>query len=809
MHTNPNFPVGLNSINQALIEMQQQQKQFHDENIQRMKQIQKKMDDAFDKLINSLLEDPDSMGTSDIQSDEVDTEIIVEEDIMEEYEELQTVDYLHFERSRELQTEENGSIVQSEPADSQISLDEAKVMVTKLNVKGILLNSPTLVASAGDAYVDSCLLPPIHGSKILELLCTPAVWKNVPVNLPSNYSEKTLENFCTSGVCINAPMNMSSQLTASLRLSCTSRNFTGLKGVDSIQVGLDKPPPLRPQIAYGFASINLGLPINSMLGMSLLSYSCTSFKGLATLVVPIKHKIGKDVVIEKKCVLQPFIPVLAIDEVLFSSEYIDPSVDKMDVWPLCSHGLKSALRLCMLDVCNNAPVNFYSFGANFRSLMKHQNGLCKLGAPLRLTWLGKPPPWPPDIYMNIATSRATDGAMILKQMGVVMLVEKQFVVHSASLVQTLASKSNVKIIAIITMKEALLWTDGTYSLQATEQLSKQWKLMCLGEDTPVGTWMADNLPEGAIIGVDQWCVSVDTARKWEHAFSRKKQKLINTPNNLVDEILSNRLPAAINPVVIHPVEFAEKSVTDKIMDLRGRLAQENASGIIATTLGEVDWLYSKMSSEANSFMNENGMEVRKYEAVSSDVVLLSSGRLEGSLSATKEAHGKYLEDVQSDLTKNGEVNGSNKVAGNQILIWVDPGSGCYALYSKWDFRIGYYGVGGVRRQLIQIQERTLSLFNEFLMSDSQIEPLTYGDNNYEGSIDNMNMKDKITNLKIIIICCLLFLCDGNCCHHEDQVHLSSRGLEFYRIRDGKTVDLEDKVIFEAPRNVAREKYLVT
>uniref|UniRef100_A0A7N0U5Z9 Phosphatase PP2A regulatory subunit A/Splicing factor 3B subunit 1-like HEAT repeat domain-containing protein n=1 Tax=Kalanchoe fedtschenkoi TaxID=63787 RepID=A0A7N0U5Z9_KALFE len=176
MHTNPNFPIGLNSINQALIEMQQQQKQFHDENIQRMKQIHKKMDDAFDKLINSLLEDPDSMGTNDIQADEVDTGITVEEDIVEENEELQTVDYLHFERSRELQTKENESILQTEPTDSQISLDDAMSMVTKLNVKGILLNSPTLVTSTNDASADSCLLPLIHGSKTLELLCTPTVW---------------------------------------------------------------------------------------------------------------------------------------------------------------------------------------------------------------------------------------------------------------------------------------------------------------------------------------------------------------------------------------------------------------------------------------------------------------------------------------------------------------------------------------------------------------------------------------------------------------------------------------------------------
>lgn len=44
------------------------------------------------------------------------------------------------------------------------------------------------------------------------------------------------------------------------------------------------------------------------------------------------------------------------------------------------------------------------------------------------------------------------------------------------------------------MNEALLWTDGRYFLQATEELSDQWKLMRGGEDPSVDIWMADVSP---------------------------------------------------------------------------------------------------------------------------------------------------------------------------------------------------------------------------------------------------------------------------------------------------------------------------
>jgi hypothetical protein len=46
-------------------------------------------------------------------------------------------------------------------------------------------------------------------------------------------------------------------------------------------------------------------------------------------------------------------------------------------------------------------------------------------------------------------------------------------------------------LALITAKEALLWTDGRYFLQATQQLSDRWKLMRMGEDPPVEVWIAD------------------------------------------------------------------------------------------------------------------------------------------------------------------------------------------------------------------------------------------------------------------------------------------------------------------------------
>uniref|UniRef100_A0A3Q7FVA4 Xaa-Pro aminopeptidase n=1 Tax=Solanum lycopersicum TaxID=4081 RepID=A0A3Q7FVA4_SOLLC len=272
-------------------------------------------------------------------------------------------------------------------------------------------------------------------------------------------------------------------------------------------------------------------------------------------------------------------------------------------------------------------------------------------------------------------------------------------------------------LALITMDEALLWTDGRYFLQAAQQLSDQWKLMRMGEDPPVDIWMANvtiplfvlNLPKDAAIGVDTWCVSVDTAQKWECAFAKKQQKLVQTTRNLVDDVWKNRLPAQANPVIVHPLQFAGQSVAEKLKELRKKLVMGKACAIIITALDEVAWLYNvrgsdvsycpvvhafaivtidsaffyvdkqKLSPEANSYMEENGIMVRDYGDVSSDVVLLASDQLT-SCSSTKGSKGNPKIDVRNATY----VGNSDSHAAEFVndLIWVDPGACCFALYSK-------------------------------------------------------------------------------------------------------------------------------
>ncbi|RDX99400.1 hypothetical protein CR513_17551 [Mucuna pruriens] len=268
-------------------------------------------------------------------------------------------------------------------------------------------------------------------------------------------------------------------------------------------------------------------------------------------------------------------------------------------------------------------------------------------------------------------------------------------------------------LALITKNEALLWTDGRYFLQAEQELSDQWKLMRIGEDPAVDSWMADNLPKDASIGVDPWCISIDTAQRWERTFAEKQQKLVQTTKNLVDEVWINRPPAEVNAVIVHPLKFAGRSVADKLKDLRKKLVQEQARGIIFTALDEVAWLYNirgsdvaycpvvhafaivtsnaafiyvdkrKVSVEVQTHLVENGIEIREYTAVSSDATLLATDELD-VVSTAKVALAEVTKEARKiPIETDKSVNGEHQAEENSNdFIWADSGSCCYALYAK-------------------------------------------------------------------------------------------------------------------------------
>lgn len=116
--------------------------------------------------------------------------------------------------------------------------------------------------------------------------------------------------------------------------------------------------------------------------------------------------------------------------------------------------------------------------------------------------------------------------------------------------------------AVVTMDEALLWTDSRYWLQAEEQLSgTEFRLMKDGQDVDIQDWLSSH------------CTNV----RWSY----------NAP---FDRLWTDRPPLPCTKAWIMDDETAGQPAKEKLQRLVSYLVENNTPGIYVSDLAEVAWL---------------------------------------------------------------------------------------------------------------------------------------------------------------------------------------------------------------------------
>eukprot|EP01069_Polyplicarium_translucidae_P002325 Polyplicarium_translucidae@DN1994_c0_g1_i3.p1 len=170
--------------------------------------------------------------------------------------------------------------------------------------------------------------------------------------------------------------------------------------------------------------------------------------------------------------------------------------------------------------------------------------------------------------------------------------------------------------AIVTLHEALLWTDGRYTVQAQEELANtEWQLMQQSlPDTPtVSKWLGK--ASVTRVGFDPSTTTVsfykqllkelpqpdDDASPPERGDDRKW--LVPLEANLVDAVGEHwdppRPPRALEPITLHPVSFAGTSVSQKLVKLRESLKTEKCYAVVLSALDDIAWLFNLRGSDVS------------------------------------------------------------------------------------------------------------------------------------------------------------------------------------------------------------------
>ncbi len=155
---------------------------------------------------------------------------------------------------------------------------------------------------------------------------------------------------------------------------------------------------------------------------------------------------------------------------------------------------------------------------------------------------------------------------------------------------------------VFTKDKAGLWTDGRYFVQAAAELKDSGiELMKMGEENTPDyiDWIISQIPNSGKVAVNAVATSHSNWEDLHQKLARKNIELLDLP--LLKDIWTNRnTDGQKNPVFVHPVERAGKSVAQKLLDIRQKMEDLEASVHVISSLDDVAWTLNLRGSDVES-----------------------------------------------------------------------------------------------------------------------------------------------------------------------------------------------------------------
>lgn len=197
---------------------------------------------------------------------------------------------------------------------------------------------------------------------------------------------------------------------------------------------------------------------------------------------------------------------------------------------------------------------------------------------------------------------------------------------------------------VVTLDDALLWTDSRYFLQAGEQLKASGvKLMKDGlADTPsIVGYLCSTLHNGDKVGVDGLLFAAPALRTMESALAAKGIAF-DCHFDAVTTLWTDRPALPDGKIFVHDEKYAGRSAREKMVDILDRAESLGAKSVFISALDEIAWtlnircndvkhtpvatsyLYlspelkvlfispAKLTDETTAYLRAQGVETRPY-----------------------------------------------------------------------------------------------------------------------------------------------------------------------------------------------------
>jgi Xaa-Pro aminopeptidase len=151
--------------------------------------------------------------------------------------------------------------------------------------------------------------------------------------------------------------------------------------------------------------------------------------------------------------------------------------------------------------------------------------------------------------------------------------------------------------AIVTEKKAAIFVDGRYTIQVREQVNvKEFTPQHLVDEPPT-KWIESNLKKNDRLGFDPWLITASEAKRLAAACAKVGAKLVPVTKNLIDQIWSEQPTRPQNPLSVQPLQFAGRSVADKLKDMAMELSKAKATAAVLAEPSSVSWVLNLRGSD--------------------------------------------------------------------------------------------------------------------------------------------------------------------------------------------------------------------
>jgi Xaa-Pro aminopeptidase len=146
--------------------------------------------------------------------------------------------------------------------------------------------------------------------------------------------------------------------------------------------------------------------------------------------------------------------------------------------------------------------------------------------------------------------------------------------------------------AVVLPREAAVFVDGRYTLQAAKQVDgKAWGVEPL-VDPPPETWLERHLVAGDRLGFDPWLHTSVAAERLAAACAKAGAELVAVEGNPLDSVWTERPAPPLGPVAIHGTQFSGEAEAEKLGRIRGEIAKLGADALVLSDSHAVAWTFN-------------------------------------------------------------------------------------------------------------------------------------------------------------------------------------------------------------------------